>query len=60
MTDFEAIIVIESGASSHELVVEAVQQLIDSGTAWQLQGYYGRLANQLLSSGDCSLSRALT
>ena len=34
-------------------VIEAVQSLIDSGLVWQLQGFYGRLAVQLIETGLC-------
>lgn len=55
MTDLEAVEAIESGAASQETIVEAVQQLIDTGTVWHLQGSYGRLAYRMIESGDCSM-----
>lgn len=31
--------------------LEAWQLLVDTGLAWQLQGWYGRTAEQLISQG---------
>jgi hypothetical protein len=41
-------------ADSQEQVIEAWQFLIDSGLAWQLQGFFGRTASQLIEGGICS------
>jgi hypothetical protein len=41
-------------ADSQEQVIEAWQFLIDSGLAWQLQGFFGRTASQLIEEGICS------
>ena len=38
-------------ADSEEQVIEAWQQLVDTGLAWQLQGWFGRTAQQLIDSG---------
>lgn len=34
-------------------VIQAWQQLIDSGTVWQLQGFYLPMAKQLIAQGLC-------
>ena len=34
--------------------IQAWQQLIDTGLAWQLQGFFGRTAVNLIESGICS------
>ena len=40
-------------AASQEDVVEAWQHLIDTGLCWQLQGWFGRTARDLIDSGIC-------
>lgn len=43
----------EDGELSHDEVVSGMQQLINSGLAWSLQGHYGRLATALIEDGMC-------
>jgi len=38
-------------AESEEQVLEAWQTLVDTGLAWQLQGWFGRTAQQLINQG---------
>ena len=38
---------------TEEQLLEAWQSLIDSGAAWQLQGWYGRNASRLIEAGVC-------
>ena len=38
---------------SKETMIEAWQLLIDTGVAWQLQGWFGRTASQLIENGIC-------
>ena len=38
-------------ADSEEQVIEAWQQLVDTGLAWQLQGWFGRQAQELIRQG---------
>ena len=40
-------------AESQEQLREAWQLLIDTGTAWQLQGWFGRTAAGLIENGVC-------
>ena len=38
-------------ASSEKEVIEAWQYLVDTGLAWQLQGFFGRTAMALIENG---------
>jgi hypothetical protein len=40
-------------AESIEEELEAWQYLIDTGVAWQLQGWFGRQANHLIENNFC-------
>ena len=40
-------------AESEEQVIDAWQHLIDTGLCWQLQGWFGRTARDLIDSGLC-------
>lgn len=56
MNLFDATMIAEGAqdAESEEQYLEAWQLLIDTGTAWQLQGWFGRQAAALIESGDCT------
>jgi hypothetical protein len=53
MDQFNAVGIAEGfiDAESEEQVLEAWQFLVNSGLAWQLQGFFGRTANQLIERG---------
>lgn len=40
-------------AETEEQAIEAWQTLIDTGFAWQLQGWFGRTARHLINEGIC-------
>lgn len=56
MDSFNAVGIAEGfiEADSEEQVIEAWQFLVDSGLAWQLQGFFGRTATQLIEQGVIS------
>jgi hypothetical protein len=41
----------EEGALDAGQITELFQELVDTGLAWQLQGYYGRIARILINRG---------
>jgi len=45
-------------AESEEQVIEAWQTLIDTGTCWKLQGWFGRTAMDLINNGTCTAPEA--
>jgi hypothetical protein len=54
MTDAEAISRIELENSTDDEFIEAFQHLINTGTVWRLQGWYGRMAQYLIKTGHCT------
>ena len=53
MDTFTAVMIAEGveDAESEEQFLEAWQVLVDTGMAWQLQGFFGRTATQLIKQG---------
>ena len=45
----------EGGFMNEEEIVEFFQELINSGICWELQGSYGRTANDLIEIGLCEI-----
>jgi len=45
----------ESGQLDEDSIIEGFQHLIDDGSAWTLQGSYGRMAKSLIEAGLCHL-----
>ncbi len=55
LTNSEAIDLAEGySEGTDEERIRAWQHLIDTGLAWQLQGFFGRTAMNLIESGICS------
>ena len=55
MPNVNDIIAYENGDMQEEEVIQFFQELIDSGAAWTLQGHYGRMAQNLIEDGVCTL-----
>ena len=51
----DRIIRYEEGRLSCEEIIELFQELINDGSAWSLQGSYGRAALHLIEQGYCSV-----
>ena len=50
----EKIIDFENGNMTEEEIIEFFQSIIDLGLVWDLQGFYGRMASNLIEEGLCT------
>jgi len=50
----DKIIAFENGEMSFEDTVKWFQEMINDGSVWTLQGFYGRTAQQLIDEGYCT------
>jgi hypothetical protein len=57
MDRIDKIIAFEQGYMENADLPKFFQELIDDGTAWTLQGMYGRIASSLIRSGVCHAKR---
>jgi len=55
LTNLEATMIAEGALEpdSDEQYIQAWQHLIDTGLAWQLQGFFGRVASAMIAEGVC-------
>jgi hypothetical protein len=52
MNDLEAVLIAEGvEEASGERYIEAWQHLLDTGLVWSLQGWFGRMAMDLIKQG---------
>lgn len=54
MPNIDDIIAFENGEMDEDRFVAFFQDGIDRGWVWQLQGFYGRTASQLIDAGLCN------
>jgi hypothetical protein len=53
----ERMLLLEDGLLDVEDTIELFQELINSGLAWKLQGFYGRTASNLIQQGYCTMNK---
>ena len=51
MEQFEQMMAFEQGTLCKEDTISLFQDLVYSGLAWRLQGFYGRTAKSLINAG---------
>jgi hypothetical protein len=55
MTTFDAVMIVEgSQEADEEEFIDACQLLINTGLAWQLQGFFGRTCQDMINQGYCT------
>lgn len=54
MPDIDKIIRFESGEMPEDELIDFIQDGIDRGWVWKLQGFYGRAAAALIDAGLCN------
>lgn len=57
MATIEKIMAFENDELEHSKVLELFQELVDTGMAWELQGFYGRTALHLIEIGSIKPAR---
>ena len=55
MPDIDTLIAFENGELDLDQIVEFIQDGIDRGWVWQLQGAYHRAAVRLIEAGLCQV-----
>ena len=50
----DQIIAYEQGDLTDDEIIELFQELINSGQAYTFQGHYGRMAEVLIKTGQCT------
>lgn len=53
MPNIDQLIAFENGELDDDAVIEFIQDGIDKGWVWKLQGFYGRTARALIDTGYC-------
>lgn len=53
MPNIDQLIAFENGELADDQVIDLIQDGIDKGWVWKLQGFYGRTARALIDTGYC-------
>ena len=56
MPNIDTITSYEAGELSDDETVAMIQDMINDGSAWTLQGHYGRMAAAFINAGLCTPS----
>lgn len=54
MPNVDFIIRFEQGEADEDEIIAEFQKMIDDGSVWHLQGFYGRTAAALIEQGYCT------
>ena len=58
MNNYDAVMIAEGVIEADEdKQIEAWQHLVDTGLAWNLQGWFGRTAQHLIEQGICKKAK---
>lgn len=57
MTTIDRLMAFENDELGHDEVISLFQELVDTGMAWELQGFYGRTAKHLIDIGSIRASQ---
>lgn len=53
MPNIDQILAFENGEMEFDEAVDFIQEGINEGWVWKLQGFYGRVAAQFINEGYC-------
>ena len=53
MPNIDTLMAFENGELDSDQIVKFIQDGIDKGWVWKLQGFYGRTAKALIDAGLC-------
>lgn len=53
MPNIDDIMAFEAGEMTEEQAIEFIQDGINRGWVWRLQGFYGRTARNMIEAGVC-------
>lgn len=54
MNTMDAVMNVEMGDCDEETYIASMQNLINTGVVWRLQGFFGRRAVELIEAGVCT------